>query len=192
MTNPRDDQELAACIPLALKPDGFNSSCVLPYDLTIEHLRQAMEEFLDFLGLINRQLHTREFPRLESFLMPASFSSLVGEFMNIRIPQHCSSLVKNQYHNGHPDLIPRGVFPNDAVQYAHEGIEIKGSRRAGGWQGHNPEPVTVTGSVAPLWYQDGPAQELLAGSSNSIPGIARCQWRNSQVLRQRQSWNPSP
>lgn len=73
--------------------------------------------------------------------MPASFSSLVGEFMNLTIPRYCSSLVKNKYHNGHPDLIPAGMYPNNAIQYAHEGIEIKGSRHNGGWQGHNPESI---------------------------------------------------
>jgi len=73
--------------------------------------------------------------------MPAGFSSIVGEFMNLTIPRYCANLVKNKYHNGHPDLIPRGIFPNDAVQYAHEGIEVKGSRRGSGWQGHNPESV---------------------------------------------------
>lgn len=52
---------------------------------------------------------------------------------------YCSSLVKNQYHNGHPDLIPAGLFPNDAVQYATQGIEVKASRYMRGWQGHNPE-----------------------------------------------------
>ena len=73
--------------------------------------------------------------------MPANFSSIVGEFMNMSIPKYCSSLVKNQYHNGHPDLIPIGIFPNNAVQYTDEGIEIKGSRHGSGWQGHNPEAV---------------------------------------------------
>jgi hypothetical protein len=53
--------------------------------------------------------------------------------------RYCSSLAKNQYHNGHPDLIPAGDFPNDAVQYANEGIEVKASRYLRGWQGHNPE-----------------------------------------------------
>jgi len=100
-----------------------------------------MEDFLDFLGFINQQLHIKGIPRLESFLMPANFSSIVGEFMNISIPKYCSTLVKNQYHNGHPDLIPRGMFPDDAVQHATEGLEIKGSRHTGGWQGHNPEDV---------------------------------------------------
>ncbi len=100
-----------------------------------------MRGFIDFLGFINQQLHTKQIPRLESFLMPANFSSIVGEFMNMSIPKYCPDLVKNQYHNGHPDLIPHGLFPDDAVQHAHDGIEIKGSRRAGGWQGHNPESV---------------------------------------------------
>lgn len=79
--------------------------------------------------------------RLESFLMPANFSSIVGEFMNMSIPKYCSELVKNQYHNGHPDLIPNGLFPDNSIQYSKEGIEIKGSRHPRGWQGHNPESV---------------------------------------------------
>lgn len=60
--------------------------------------------------------------------MPANFSSLVGEFMSTSLPKYCSSLVKNQYHNGHPDLIPAGYFLNDAVQHSREGIEVKASR----------------------------------------------------------------
>lgn len=98
-------------------------------------------DFLGFLGFINQQLHAKNIPRLESFLMPAGFSSIVGEFMNISIPKYCAGLAKNRYHNGHPDLIPRGKFPDDAVQYATEGIEVKGSRHSSGWQGHNPESV---------------------------------------------------
>ena len=134
-------RELLACTPVPVNPNFFNLSCTLPYGLTLEHIRNAMDDFIDFLGFINQQLHTKGIPRLESFLMPANFSSIVGEFMNISIPKHCSSLVNNQYHNGHPDLIPIGMFPNNAVQYAQEGIEVKGSRHASGWQGHNPESV---------------------------------------------------
>jgi phosphate-selective porin len=33
------------------------------------------------------------------------------------------------------------MFPEDTVQYATEGIEVKGSRHGSGWQGHNPEAV---------------------------------------------------
>ena len=135
------DDELSACTPTPVNPSAFNDRCALPYGLSVMDVRQAMEDFVDFLGFVNGQLHTRGLPRLESFLMPANFSSLVGEFMVMRIPEHCPTLVKNRYHNGHPDLIPRGMFPGDAVQYAQEGIEVKGSRRPGGWQGHNPESI---------------------------------------------------
>ncbi len=135
------DQELQACIPVTVNFDHFNPNCVLPYGLKTEHICHAMQDFIDFLGFINPQLYTKGIPRLESFLMPANFSSLVGEFMNISIPKYCSGLVKNQYHNGHPDLLPKGMFPQDAIQYAQEGIEVKGSRHAAGWQGHNPESV---------------------------------------------------
>ncbi len=133
--------EEAACMPIPTNSSLFNPKCTLPHGLTTEHICHAMNEFLDFLGFINRQLSTKGIPRLESFLMPANFSSIVGEFMNITIPKHCSSLVKNQYHNGHQDLIPKGKFPNNAVQYSNAGIELKGSRHLSGWQGHNPESI---------------------------------------------------
>lgn len=136
-----DTDEALACTPIPIRSEFFNSACVLPYKLTTEHVRQAMEDFIEFLGFINQQLHTKGIPRLESFLMPANFSSIVGEYMNMSIPTHCPNLVKNQYHNGHPDLIPSGMFPDDAIQYASEGIEVKGSRHPRGWQGHNPESV---------------------------------------------------
>jgi hypothetical protein len=102
-----------------------------------------MNDFVEFLGFLNRQLRTREIQRLESMMMPANFSSLVGEFAIANIPKYCPSLVKNQYHNGHPDLIPAGLFPNNAVQHTREGIEIKASRYHRGWQGHNPEAVWI-------------------------------------------------
>lgn len=135
------DAEVRACNPIAVSRDLFNPACRLPYGLTNDELHSAMADFVDFLGFVNRQLHDQGFPRLEAFLMPASFSSLVGEFMNITIPKTCAGLVKNQYHNGHPDLIPAGLFPNNSVQYAHDGIEVKGSRHNSGWQGHNPESI---------------------------------------------------
>jgi hypothetical protein len=141
MVNETYRTEKDACIPIPLNKSAFNVACQLPYGLTTNHIRQSMEDFLDFLGFINQQLFTKQIPRLESFLMPANFSSIVGEFMAVTIPQHCTNLVKNQYHNGHPDLIPAGLFSENAVQYAQEGVEIKASRHASGWQGHNPEAI---------------------------------------------------
>lgn len=133
--------EKAACTPHPIHNDGFNPRAELPYGLPVEQLGNALLAFNEFLGFINQQLFTREVPRLESLLMPANFSSMVGEFMSASIPKYCSSLVKNNYHNGHPDLIPTGSFPNNAVQHVNEGIEIKASRYKARWQGHNPEDI---------------------------------------------------
>lgn len=141
MTSRMVTTELAACRATHVKEENFNRKCKLPHGLTPEHVRLAMVDFVAFLGFINTQLNSRSMPRLETFLMPANFSSMVGEFMNMSIPKYCNTIVKNKYHNGHPDLIPAGRFPNDEVQYASNGLEVKGSRHLSGWQGHNPEAV---------------------------------------------------
>lgn len=133
--------ELIACTPAPVDPAGFNLKSVLPHGLTTAAIGSAMTDFLNFLGFINARLYAEKIPRLESIMMSANFSSLVGEFMNARIPEHCKTLVKNQYHNGHPDLVPAGVFPGDAVQHSSNGIEIKASRYDRGWQGHNAEDI---------------------------------------------------
>jgi len=131
--------ERAACDLVRPSPEHFNPSARLPHGCTVEAVRNAMAEFLDFLEFINTQLHSRQLPRLECFLMPATFSGIVGEFMSATIPKHCPTLVKNGYHNGHPDLIPAGRYERDAVQHGEQGVEIKGSRYLRGWQGHNAE-----------------------------------------------------
>ena len=133
------DLETAACTPVPLDAGGFNTNVQLPFGCTTGHIKQAMEEWLGFLGFINKQLHTRGTPRLETILMPANFSSMVGELMVASIPKFCKTLVKNRYHNGHPDLLPSGLFPGDAAQHCDKGIEVKGSRYLKAWQGHNVE-----------------------------------------------------
>ena len=133
--------ERVACSPVPLDPGGFNPRAAIPHGFKIDHIKKAMGDFLDFLGFINQQLNTRETPRLESFLMPANFSSMVGEYMTVAIPKYCRTLVKNRYHNGHPDMVPKGKFPGDSAQHAAEGVEVKASRHGSGWQGHNAENV---------------------------------------------------
>lgn len=135
------DTERAACTPVAIEARGFNQSAQIPFGVTTAHIRRAMQDFIDFLGFVNAQLNTKKIERLESFLMPANFSSMVGEFMNAAIPKYCKTVVRNKYHNGHPDILPTGHYPGDSVLHGPEGIEVKGSRNVRGWQGHNPEDV---------------------------------------------------
>ncbi len=133
------DTIVTACVPAPVKAQCFNPKVQLPYGLTTESVQVAMEGFTNFLGFINHGLHREGLERLESMLMPANFSSIVGEFMTSTIPKHCAALVKNQYHNGHPDILPKGAYLNDAAQHVEQGIEVKGSRYLRSWQGHNPE-----------------------------------------------------
>ncbi len=135
------DLELRACTPHPLNLNGFNLKAEIPYGCTTKHISKSMNDFLDFLGFVNLQLHSKRIQRMESFLMPANFSSMVGEFMAAAIPKYCSGVVKNCYHNGHPDLIPAGMYENNSCLHGSEGIEIKASRHLSGWQGHNPENV---------------------------------------------------
>lgn len=118
---------------------NFNAGATLPYGLKVTHICAAMNEFIDLIGFINQQLATRQIQQLERMLMPANFSSMVGEFVTATMPKHCKTIVKNQYHNGHPDMLPAGTFPNNAAQHADEGIEVKASRYLKSWQGHNAE-----------------------------------------------------
>jgi hypothetical protein len=133
------DLEALACTPVPVDPSGFNAQAKLPFGLKPSHLESAMKDFIGFLSFVNQQLNSKAMPRLESMLMPANFSSVVGEFISATTPKYCKTLVKNQFHNGHPDLIAAGRHKGDAIQHHDEGIEIKASRYAKGWQGHNAE-----------------------------------------------------
>lgn len=135
----KEDLELKACTPQTLHEEAFNFSADLPYGLEVGHVRSSMNAYLDFLGFINQQLNTRGLQRFEKMIMPANFSSMVGEFMGVTLPKFCPTIAKNNYHNGHPDIVPAGLFVDDAVQHSDKGIEIKASRYLRGWQGHNPE-----------------------------------------------------
>jgi hypothetical protein len=131
--------EIAACTPEPIDPNGFNRAAKIPFGVKPEHIRRAMQDFIDFLGFVNSQLNTKQIERLESFLMPANFSTMVGEFMAAAIPKYCKKVIRNKYHNGHPDLLPLGHYPGDSILHGPDGIEIKGSRHKSGWQGHNAE-----------------------------------------------------
>ncbi|WP_262265466.1 hypothetical protein [Microvirga yunnanensis] len=131
--------EAAATHPPRVDIAHFNPNAQIPFGVKPEHLCAAMNEFIDFIGFLGQQLHSKSLMRIESMLMPANFSSMVGEFISASLPKHCPTIAKNNYHNGHPDLVPRGMFDRDTVQHADQGIEIKGSRYLRGWQGHNAE-----------------------------------------------------
>lgn len=117
----------------------INGAAQLPYGLQTDHVLGAMQDFLEFVKMVNVALAQGQVKPMEQLFMPAMFSGIVSEFVAGRIPAHCATLVKNRYPNGFPDLIPKARYKSDAVQYGEEGIEVKASRRPSSWQGHNVE-----------------------------------------------------
>ena len=45
-------------------------------------------------------------------------------------------LTENRFHNGHPDLIPQGRYPNDAVKAGEQGVEVKATKGKGSVDTH--------------------------------------------------------
>ncbi|HTW78397.1 MAG TPA: hypothetical protein VME23_02520 [Terracidiphilus sp.] len=134
--------DLLSCAPDTPSFSDFNAQAAIPFGVTIEHIYRAMLDFTDFLRTVDTELVRKDMTRLEDMLMPANFSSMVGEFITSVLPRHCPAIAKNSYHNGHPDLLPSGKYPGDAAQHAGaDGIEVKASRYLKGWQGHNAEDV---------------------------------------------------
>lgn len=110
----------------------FNSDLELPYELRLRDFELAMQDVYDFFYDVNTFLTRKGLHRLEDMLRPAAMSGLISDMLTASLAQHARSLVENQYHNGHPDLIVTGVYPNDSVKSGEKGVEIKTTRKAGG------------------------------------------------------------
>lgn len=111
---------------------GFNPDIVLPYQLRREDFALVMQDVYDFFFDVNLRLFEKGIKRLDEMLRPAAMSGLVSDMVTASMAQHSRVLVENTYHNGHPDLIVNGIYPNDSVKSGTEGIEIKSTRKPGG------------------------------------------------------------
>lgn len=117
----------------------FNSGAELPCGLTVSEIRQAIIDTYEFLFDLNNFFVSKGYARLEELLLGNSRSGMISEILVKHIGENSSTLTRNRKVGGHPDLIPRGKYPNDEVLHGNEGIEVKTSKQPGGWQGHNPE-----------------------------------------------------
>ncbi len=157
---PRNRADLRCCAPEVPEFSQFNPHAAIPLGVSTEHVFRAMVDFTDFLRTINSELVRKDMTRIEDMLMPANFSSMVGEFIVSNLPRHCPTVAKNTYHNGHPDLLPAERYPGNAAQHAgSDGIEVKASRYLRGWQGHNAEDVWLMVFV----FASGRPTDLRAG-----------------------------
>lgn len=111
----------------------------LPYFLAPRDVLRCIEDLHQLLHDLNGQLHEKGYERLEELLDKAGFSGLVSRAVVDNIARQARSLSMNGYHNGYPDLVPSGVYPNDKAQHGDQGgLEVKASRSETSWQAHGP------------------------------------------------------
>jgi len=111
---------------------AFNQAAQLPFELRISDFEVAMGDVYDFFGDVNALLSGKGLHRLDDMMRPAALSGMISDMMTASLAKFSRSLVENRHFNGHPDLILRGKYANDAVPSGTEGIEIKSTRKAGG------------------------------------------------------------
>jgi hypothetical protein len=111
---------------------AFNPDPELPFALRISDFEHAMSDIYDFFHDVNTLLSEKGLRRLDDMMRPAAMSGLISDMVTASLAKFSRSLVENQHFNGHPDLIVRGKYANDAVAAGEEGVEIKTTRKAGG------------------------------------------------------------
>ena len=115
-----------------VQKSAFNANAVLPFSLRISDFEHAMQDVYDFFSDVNDLLSSKGLNRLDDMLRPAAMSGIVSDMITASLAKFSRSLVENRHFNGHPDLILRGKYADDAVSSGSDGIEIKSTRKTGG------------------------------------------------------------
>jgi len=116
----------------ALQTAKFNATATLPYSLRLEDFQIAMQDVYDFFHDVNTFLLGKGLDRLDDAVRPAIMSGLMSDMLTSSMGKHSRVLVPNRYFNGHPDLVVKGRYPNNAAKSGTEGVEIKCTRHRGG------------------------------------------------------------
>ncbi len=116
----------------ALRPDCFNSELVLPFQLRLDDFKAAAQDVYDFFFDVNTALLAKGLDRLDDTLRPAIMSGVLSDMLTASLAKHSRSLTVNTYFNGHPDLVVRGHYANNAAKAGAHGVEVKTTRKAGG------------------------------------------------------------
>ena len=110
----------------------FNPAPSLPFNLRIQDVALAMKDVYDFFFDVNSFLLDRGLARLDDTIRPAIMSGLLSDMLTVSVAKHSRSLTPNRYHNGHPDLLVAGVYPENKAKAGTEGIEVKTTGKRGG------------------------------------------------------------
>lgn len=110
----------------------FNPNAVLPFELRLKDFAIAMQDVYDFFYDVNVGLVERGLERLDDFLRPAIMSGVLSDMLTASLGKHARTLTPNCYFNGHPDLVVRGIYPDNCVKAGSDGVEVKTTRKSGG------------------------------------------------------------
>lgn len=125
------------------KPEEAVEAIALPYGMTAQGVVKAVNDTYSYLHALNKASIEHGYNRLEDLMQPAGFSGLLSNVFVRSIARQFATatpgLAINQMGKGRPDLIPRAMYPGDAVHHGDHGVEVKASRSRSGWQGHNAE-----------------------------------------------------
>lgn len=124
---------MAAAVQRAeVDPSKFNKGFDYPYSLRQMDFVSAMQDVYDFFADVNENLTGKGLQRLDEMLRPAAMSGMLSDMITDSMANHSRGLTSNLFHNGHPDLIVKGRYAQDAVKAGEEGVEIKATRKVGG------------------------------------------------------------
>lgn len=112
--------------------ESFNRNVELPFQLRLKDFELALQDVYDFFFDVNTALTGKGLQRLDDMLRPAIMSGLLSDMLTASMAKHSRVLTENKFHNGHPDLVVRGVYAGDSTQSGLDGVEIKTTRKAGG------------------------------------------------------------
>lgn len=110
----------------------LNPEAYLPFEIRLDDFAIAMQDVYDFFYDVNLGLVRKGLERLDDMLRAANMSGLISDMLTASIAKHSRTLRQNEHHNGHPDLIVNGVYPNNSVKSGIEGVEIKTTNKRGG------------------------------------------------------------
>lgn len=112
--------------------EKFNTAAALPFGLRALDFESAMQDVYDFFYNVNVLLLGKGLHRLDDMLRKQTMSGLLSDMLTDSMAKHATSLVRNEYHNGHPDLVLRGIYPSNSIKAGDQGVEIKTTLKAGG------------------------------------------------------------
>ncbi len=124
--------EVMSILRNTVNPAHFNPDINLPYQLREDDFRSALQDVYDSFYDVNQHLIVKGLLRLDDILRPAIMSGVLSDMLTSSLATHSRVLVENDYHNGHPDLVMQGVYPDNSVKAGDQGVEVKTTRKKGG------------------------------------------------------------